>query len=95
MRESQFQGKLIKAIKDKFPGAVVMKNDSSYIQGIPDLTILYNNHWAMLECKKSSTASHQPNQDYRVNELNTMSFASFICPENMEETLDAMAQSFD
>ena len=39
MLESSFQGQLIKELKKKFPGCIVTKNDSSYIQGIPDLTI--------------------------------------------------------
>ena len=35
--ESNFQANLIKELKNIFPGCIVMKNDSSYIQGIPDL----------------------------------------------------------
>ena len=92
--ENKFQHELIGKIKDRFPGAIVMKNDSSYIQGIPDLTILYKNKWAMLECKRDPKAHKRPNQDYYVNLLNEMSFASFIDPENEEEVLDAISQSF-
>ena len=50
-RESQFQRELINEIKDRFPGCIVMKNDPNYIQGIPDLIVLYNDRWAALECK--------------------------------------------
>ena len=64
MLESKFQADLIKDIKNMFPGCVVMKNDSSYIQGIPDLLVLYNDRWASLECKKSEGARKQPNQIY-------------------------------
>lgn len=92
--ENIYQGKLIKKIKDRMPGAVVMKNDSSYIQGIPDLTILWKDKWATLECKRSANASHRPNQEYYVNKLNSMSFSAFIFPENEEEVLDAMERSF-
>ena len=46
--ERDFQSKLIKEIKQRFPGCVVMKNDPNYIQGIPDLTILYNDRWLLL-----------------------------------------------
>lgn len=42
MLESQFQAKLIKELKKRFPGCIVMKSDSGYLQGIPDLLILYN-----------------------------------------------------
>lgn len=76
-----------------FPGCIVMKNDSSYIQGIPDLTILYNNKWAVLECKKSENAKRQPNQQHYISKMNKMSFAAFICPENEEEVLNELQQA--
>ncbi len=94
MLESKFQAQLIKKIKNRFDGAIVLKNDSSYIQGIPDLLILCNDRWAALECKKSKTASRRPNQEYYVSKMNDMSFASFIYPENEEEVLDAIQRSF-
>ena len=92
--ERDFQSKLIKEIRDKFPGCVVMKNDSSYIQGIPDLTVLYQDKWAVLEVKRSETASHRPNQEYYVGKMDEMSFARFICPENKETVLDEMEHAF-
>jgi hypothetical protein len=72
-----------------------MKNDSSYIQGIPDLIILYKNKWASLECKKSANARHQPNQDYYVDKMNEMSFSRFIFPENEKEILDELSTYFN
>lgn len=92
--ESEFQAKLIRDLKDMFPGCIVMKNDSSYIQGIPDLLILYKNKWAALECKKSASASKRPNQEYYVDIMNEMSFARFIYPENREDILDELYQAF-
>ena len=56
--ERDFQAKLIKELKMIFKGCIIMKNDSSYIQGIPDLIILFEDKWAALEVKKSATASH-------------------------------------
>lgn len=91
--EGRFQKGLIDEIKQRLPGAVILKNDAHYIQGIPDLTILHGSKWAVLECKESKSATHQPNQDYYVERLNNMSFSSFIYPENKEEVLDAMEQS--
>jgi hypothetical protein len=95
MKESKFQSDLIKEIKERFPGCMVMKNDSSYIQGIPDLLILHNDRWAALECKRSSNSKKQPNQEYYVNKMNEMSYAQFVSPENKEEVLDGIQRSFE
>lgn len=92
--ERDFQSNLIKEIKDRFPGCVVTKLDSSHIQGIPDLLILYRNRWATLECKKGSKEKKQPNQEYYVNKMNEMSFSRFIFPENKEEVLNDLQQTF-
>ncbi len=94
-RESQFQAKLIREIKERFPGCMVLKNDANYIQGIPDLLILHKDRWAVLECKKSENESHQPNQDYYVEKLNGMSFSRFIFPENRSEVLTELSEHFD
>lgn len=77
-----------------FPGCIVLKNDPNYLQGIPDLIILWGPRWATLEVKKSANASHQPNQDYYVATMNDMSFSRFIYPENKEEVLYELQQSF-
>lgn len=92
--ESKFQSDLIKELKRIFPGAIVIKNDPNYIQGIPDLTIFWRDRWATLEVKKSAKASHRPNQDYYVNLMNEMSFSAFIYPENKEEVLHELQRSF-
>lgn len=95
VKESEFQAKLIRELKTRFPGCIVLKNDPTYIQGMPDILILYENRWAALECKRSATSSHQPNQDYYVNRLNEMSFARFIFPENKETVLHELQQAFE
>lgn len=95
MLESAFQSQLIRELKKQFPGCIVLKNDPDYIQGIPDLLILYKNKWASLECKKHSRAKKQPNQEYYVGLMNEMSFARFICPENKEEVLRELQQTFE
>lgn len=90
--ERSFQASLIRELASLFPGSVVLKNDSGYIQGIPDLTILYGDRWAMLEVKKSLKETSEPNQTYYVDLLDDMSFARFICPENKKEVLRALQQ---
>lgn len=94
MKESKFQKNLIIELKRDFPGCIVLKNDANYIQGIPDLLILFNNHWAALECKKSEDSKHQPNQDYYIKKMNGMSFARFIYPNNKEEVLNELQSAF-
>lgn len=95
MKESEFQAKLIKELKERFPGCFVAKMDAGYIQGFPDLLILYKNHWALLECKKEKKAPHRPNQDYYVEALNNLSFSRFIFPENKEEVLNDLQHAFE
>ena len=93
--ERDFQAGLIKELKIMFPGCIVMKNDSSYIQGIPDLLVLHNDKWASLEVKKSVNAKKQPNQEYYVGRMNEMSFSSFISPENKEDVLCELRKTFE
>lgn len=93
-KENKFQSELISEIQAKFPGSIVLKNDANYMQGIPDLIVLYDNKWAALECKRSKNAKHQPNQDYYVELMSSMSFARFIYPENKKEILDELQQAF-
>ena len=92
--ESKFQKELMDEIKDRYPGCIILKNDSGYIQGFPDWTILYKDKWAVLEAKRNDKASHQPNQEYYVDLMNKMSFSRFICPENKEEVLTELRKAF-
>lgn len=95
MRERDFQKKLIKDVKKKFPGCMVLKNDPTYIQGIPDLLILYKKRWAALECKKSKKASKkpQPNQEHYIKKMNKMSYASFVYPENKKGVMNELERT--
>lgn len=93
-KEGKFQSDLISEIESLFPGCIILKNDPNYRQGFPDLTILYKSKWAVLECKRSENESHRPNQDYYVEVCNNMSYSSFIFPENKEEILDELQQTF-
>lgn len=93
-KEGKFQDHLLNELKRRFKGCVILKNDSAYLQGVPDLIILYKDKWAMLEVKKSEDADERPNQPWYVEYLNNMSFAAFIYPENEEEVLNALQQTF-
>lgn len=94
IRESTYQRHVMDRLRIEFPGCVVLKNDSSLIQGIPDLLVLYRDTWAMLEVKASSRARVQPNQQYYVDLFADMSFGAFIYPENEEEVFSDLQYAF-
>jgi hypothetical protein len=94
LTEATYQRNLIKRIKELLPGAVVMKNDPGYIQGIPDLIVLWQNKWAALEVKVSGSSNIQPNQQYYVDQLGAMSYAAFIHPDNESEVLYELQRAF-
>jgi VRR-NUC domain. len=94
MTENQYQAKLIKKLEKMFPGCIILKTDSGYRQGIPDLILLWHEYWAVLEVKASALSNLQPNQGYYIGQLDAMSFAAYIYPENEEEVLSALQQAF-
>jgi hypothetical protein len=94
-KENAYQAGLIRKLQKEFKGCIVVKNDPNYIQGIPDLLVLYNDKWAALEVKRSSNARHRPNQDYYVDKMNNMSYATFIYPENEESVFNSLRRLFN
>ena len=92
--ERDFQSQLIKDLKFIFPGCMVMKLDSGYIQGIPDLIIVCGPKWAALEVKRSESSPARPNQEYYIDTMREMSYARFIYPENEREIIDELEQFF-
>lgn len=97
MRENSYQPELIKKLRALFPECFILKNDSDYMQGVPDLLILWHDRWAMLEVKRKqprSAKDFEPNQEYYLQVLDDMSFAACIYPENEEEILDALQSAF-
>lgn len=95
MKENEFQKRLIKRLKEEFLGCMVLKNDPNYLQGVPDLLVLYGEKWASLECKRSKNAKKRPNQEFYVDEMDNMSFSRFIFPENLEEILEDLRDFFE
>ena len=81
-------------IREIYPGCVIIKNDSEYLQGFPDWTIFYKDKWAVLEAKRDKDAPAQPNQPYYVELLDNMSFSRFVYPENKTEVLDELSKIF-
>lgn len=91
--ESSIQARIIKKLKQRLPGVEIFKGDTRYKQGSPDLIVLYQDRWAILEVKRTATSSKQPNQGYYIDKLNKMSYAAFIHPGNEEEILDGIQRS--
>lgn len=97
MLERDYQRELIPRIIGLFPkgDCDVLKNNSGYRQGIPDLSVyLPCFFWAWLEVKASRDADQEPNQEYYVRWANTHAFGAFIYPENEEEVLHDLAQTY-
>lgn len=93
--ESEFQGDLIKKLKDMFPGCEILKNDANYRQGFPDLTILFRSKYALLEVKAYEGAPYRPNQEWYLAKWYEFSFSETIYPENEEEILSALSEFFN
>lgn len=93
MLESEYQKRLIKKLESLYPGCLILKNDSSYRQGIPDLVIFYEDRWAFLEVKADEDSPYQPNQEYYLGMLGRMSFASVIYPSIERDILSALQQA--
>src|SRR5689334_14161861 len=97
MLESSFQARFIKRLRREFPGCVILKNDSGYLQGFPDLTILFRIYWAVVEVKAkppTGPESFEPNQEYYIEELNKLSYATCVFPENEEEVIYELQLTF-
>lgn len=92
--ESRFKAKVKKELEAEFPGCILLDLDPSLKQGIPDMLMLHNEKWAALEFKREANASRKFNQEYYVDRMNNMSFASFIYPENKEDILNALHEKF-
>lgn len=93
MAERKFQAQVIKKLKEMFPESIILKNDPTYLQGIPDLLILNDNKWGMIEVKDSKDEPYRPNQPYYLAKCKKMSFSATIYPENMKECLNDIQQA--
>lgn len=92
-RESQFEAALIRELRRLYPGCVILKNDGNSLQGFPDRLILFEDKWAAFEVKAFGNARRRPNQEYYIELLNNMSYASFVHPQNKETFLDELQQT--
>lgn len=93
-KENEFQANLKKKIEERIPGVIILKNDPGLKRGIPDLTILGNGTYAVLECKREEDAARRANQEYYIDIFNNWAYGSFVQPENEEQVLNELEQHF-
>lgn len=85
IRESKFERKVVNRLMRDYPGAYVIKTYPGFVpQGFPDRVFLYYDFWSAFDAKRSPNAPIQPNQPYYIDQLNQMSHAAFVNPENEE-----------
>ncbi len=97
MRETGSNGykrKFMDRLEVEFPGCMLLLLDSSHIQGVPDLLMLWGDLWAAFEVKAHAKAKRQPNQPWYVDHMHQMSFAAFVYPENEEAVLHDLKEAF-
>lgn len=91
--EGKFKAQTKTIISEMFPGCY-MHEMKAGAQGIPDTLIIFGERWALLEFKESKQAKKRPNQEYYVNKFDSMGFARFVYPENVDEVLDDLERWF-
>lgn len=93
--ERDFQKETKYKLKVAFPGCIVKRNSTDDIQGFPDITVFWRGKFAMLEFKRSATASKRPNQEYWIEQIRSIGgYADFIYPENEEVIFTELAEWF-
>lgn len=93
-RETAYQRLVKRRLDSEYPGCIIIMIPPDQIQGIPDLLVLYEDRWAMLEVKTSADEPFQPNQEYYIETINaTMSYCSVIYPEIEDKVFYELQQS--
>jgi Holliday junction resolvase len=84
MKESVFEKKVVKYLKDK--GCKVYKMSGAGVEiATPDRLFLKEGFWGFLEVKKSKAAKYRPLQKEKIAFLNNWSYAKAVYPENFED----------
>lgn len=94
MAETKYSRELRGRLEKALPGCMIIRNDPKQRQGVPDLLVLYKSYWAALEVKDDASSPYQPNQEWYLEHMNDMSYASVIHPDNEEEVTRALQATF-
>lgn len=95
-KETDFAHDVLKPrLEMEFPGILIVKQDpNTSFQGIPDHLLLFEDKWAALETKRGRKSARQPNQEHHVGRMDEMSYAAFVHPDNLEEVVHDLQQTF-
>ena len=90
--EQKLQTKLATALRAM--GAKVIKQDPSIgrQKGIPDLLILKDGWWGMIECKAHKNSPKRPGQQEWIDFASENSYGRFVYKENYDEVLDELKE---
>lgn len=80
----------------RYGRCLIMKNDPTFKQGMPDQIVIVEPFHVFLEYKRSKSESHRPNQDYYVNLFNKQGgYAAFIYPDIEQQIFQEVIAYFD
>lgn len=88
--EGKFQDKLVHDLRQL--GFKVIKLDPTTGRqiGIPDLLILKEGFWGMLECKAHKNSKKRPGQQQWVDWAEENSYGRFVYPENYDDVMEEL-----
>lgn len=91
-KESDFQKEVAGWLRKQ--GCRVIKQDPAIgkQKGIPDLLLLKEGWWGMLEIKAAKNSSHQPGQDDWVAWADDNSYGKFVYPGNWEQIKEELEE---
>jgi hypothetical protein len=69
MNESQLKAKVIKMIREEFPGAWVYKTADRFTSGIPDLIICYCGFFIAIELKTPENKKRNLLQEFNIRDI--------------------------
>lgn len=92
VKESDFQKEVAGWLRKQ--GCRVIKQDPTIgkQKGIPDLLVVKEGLWLMLEIKAHKDSDHQPGQDEWVAWANENSYGKFVYPENWGEIQEELEE---
>ncbi|PEY46387.1 hypothetical protein CN359_31000, partial [Bacillus thuringiensis] len=68
--EKDYQASLLRRLRKAYRSRILAtKTDPGSVQGVPDLIVICDSKYALLEVKRSATASKRPNQDYYIEKF--------------------------